>query len=63
MVRKVFFEEDIRVETLCGIPGVSGSKDGINPTFDNPLAIVSDSKALYVMDSYTVRKIIDRTRV
>ena len=67
VVRRISLSGEVRVSTLCGIVGKSGSRDGLNPTFNYPTGIVVDphSQSLYVMDSNNnkVRKIIDRSRI
>jgi len=67
VVRKISLSGEVRVSTLCGIEGKTGSRDGLNPTFNTPNGIVVDphSQSLYLMDSESnkVRKIIDRRRI
>ena len=67
VVRRISLLGEVKVNTLCGIEGKKGSRDGLFPTFINPRGIVVDfhSQSLYVMDrnNNKVRKIIDRNRI
>jgi DNA-binding beta-propeller fold protein YncE len=67
VVRRISLLGEVKVNTLCGIEGEKGSRDGLFPTFNYPNGIVVDSysQSLYVMDysNNKVRKIIDRNRI
>ena len=67
VVRRISLLGEVKVNTLCGIEGKKGSRDGFFPTFNYPRGIVVDShsQSLYVMDcgNNKVRKIIDRNRI
>lgn len=67
VVRKISLSKEVKVDTLCGIIGKAGSKDGIFSTFYHPAGIVVDpySQSLYVMDydNNKIRKIIDKNRI
>ena len=67
VVRRISLLGEVKVNTLCGIEGEEGSRDGFFPIFNNPRGIVVDShsQSLYVMDyvNNKVRKIIDRNRM
>lgn len=66
-IRKISLSGEVTVNTLCGIEGKCGSKDGIFSTFASPLGIAVDpySQFLYVIDyaNHRIRKIMDSDRI
>lgn len=65
-IRKISLSGEVVVNTVCGIEGKCGNRDGIFSTFSGPHGIVVDphSPILYLMDhdNHNVRKIIDNSR-
>lgn len=66
VIRKISLDKKRKVDILCGIPGISGDKNGFISTLNIPRGIVMDphSRSFYVMDcgSHKVRKVSYRTK-
>lgn len=65
VIKKIPLLERRKVSIFCGTQGKGGSRNGVFPTFSDPKGIVVDppSQTIYIMDSYNVRKIVDRKKV